>query len=802
MSQSAGRKAAVVSAELGWEIGNRKAFLALAAVLAIALYTSSCSSVLGAGQNQTPSPSPAIAVNISPANPRIDPGATLQFTATVTGTSNVGVVWSATGGSITNDGLFTSSKTATSASVSAASVANPQSSASTKVTLAAPAPLAIVSNSLPAASAGTVYSTILASTGGTPSYSWVVSSGSLPPGLSLSSSGKISGTPNQAGSFSFTVKVTDSGSQSTATSLSLQVKQGSGSKSSYTGFDGPAELPRSYMKTAIADTPAPGSLIAVNAGGDLQSALDRVHCGDTIQLQAGAVFQGNFKLPAVSCDDQHWIIIRTSTPDSSLPPEGTRITPCYAGVSSLPGRPSYSCSNPRKLMATIQLNQAGMINGPIQFVAGANHYRFIGLEITRAVGVGGTVNLIAMQDTTLGSADHIIVDRCWVHGTAQDETRRGIALGSMSQVGIVDSYFTDFHCTALVGTCVDSNAIGGGSGDYPQTVWSIVNNFLEAAGENILLGGAGATITPSDLEIRHNHFFKPLIWLKGTRGFVGGKAGNPFVVKNHFEAKNGQRILLEGNIFENSWGGFSQNGHSIVLTPRNNYDGAEKVNNCGTCRVADVTIRYSTISHVGATFNLSNPLTNGVGASLSGRYSIHDITIDDVEATALNGGGGLFLIMSNWPDTALTDIQISHITAFPDPDGRILALGNPVGGPQMTGFVFTDNVVTVPSLPIFGAAFGDQNCDTVSSPIQGLKGCFPGYVFTGNLLIASPAKYSSEWPAGNTFPASVTSMGFVNYNNAIGGNYALSASSPYKAKQGSDPGADVSAINTAIAGVR
>ncbi len=616
--------------------------------------------------------------------------------------------------------------------------------------------------------------------------------------MTLASNGAISGTATQHGAFSFGVKVTDAGSQSASQSLSLQVSQATAT----TGFDGPAELPRTYMKTAMANTPAPGSMIPVNAGGDLQGVLDRATCGDTIQLQAGAVFAGNFTFPALHCDDQHWVIIRTSAPDSALPPEGTRMTPCYAGVASLPGRPAYPCSNPRKLLATIQLNQNGILSGPIQFLAGANHYRFVGLEITKAVGVSGTVDLIGMQDARLGGVDHIIVDRCWVHGTAQDETRRGFALRSISLAGIVDSYFNDFHCTAVTGTCVDSNAIGGGSGDFPQVTWSIVNNFLEASGEGILLGGGPATITPTDIEIRRNHFFKPLIWLKGTPGFVGGKGGNPFVVKNHVEFKNGQRVLLEANIFENNWGGFSQNGHSIVLTPRNNYNGTLGVSDCWTCKVADITIRYSVITHVGAGFNLSNVLTKGEPAAPGGRYSIHDITVDDVEKAALNGGGGLFLIMSHWPNSALSSIQITHVTGFPDPDGRILAIASPAGGPPMTGFVFTNNIVTVPGMPIYGADGGSSNCDTVSSPIVALGACFPGYKFTQNVLIAAPAKYSSEWPAGNWFAPSVAATAFINYNNAEQGNYALSSQSAYRAKSGPDPGADIIAINTAIAGVQ
>lgn len=66
---------------------------------------------------------------------------------------------------------------------------------------------------------GNSYSATLAVSGGSPGYSFNVSSGSLPPGLSLSNStGKITGTPTSTGTFTFTTKVTDAkGKTDTAT---------------------------------------------------------------------------------------------------------------------------------------------------------------------------------------------------------------------------------------------------------------------------------------------------------------------------------------------------------------------------------------------------------------------------------------------------------------------------------------------------------------------------------------------------------------------------------------------------------
>lgn len=78
----------------------------------------------------------------------------------------------------------------------------------------APAPtLSIATTSLPAAALGSPYSAALAANGGVPPLTWSITSGSLPPGLTLTAStGQISGTPTTQSTtpFTFTVEVVDS----------------------------------------------------------------------------------------------------------------------------------------------------------------------------------------------------------------------------------------------------------------------------------------------------------------------------------------------------------------------------------------------------------------------------------------------------------------------------------------------------------------------------------------------------------------------------------------------------------------
>jgi hypothetical protein len=559
-----------------------------------------------------------------------------------------------------------------------------------------------------------------------------------------------------------------------------------------TGFDGPAELPRIYIQSTLIDTPAPGHEIRVNIGGDLQKALQNASCGDTVQLQAGASFGGLFTLPDKGCDDQHWIIIRTSAPDSALPPEGVRVTPCYAGLTSLPGRPDFHCASTANVMARIVLVRPG-VSGPLLLAPGANHYRLMGLEITRLLGNGPAVGLIQAQ----ASADHIILDRVWVHGTAQDETRRGILLSGITTAAIVDSYFSDFHCTSVSGTCTDSQAIAGGSSTLAGGPYKIVNNFLEAAGECVLFGGDASTTVPTDLEIRRNHLFRPMNWELGQPRFVGGSDGNPFIVKNHFELKNAQRVLFEGNILENLWGGFSQTGFSVSLTPKGFTNPTNNMNLCPICQVTDVTIRYNTISHVAGGISIATVLTgSGVRALAGGRYSIHDVVMDDV-TTAYNGPGTLFKIMNDWPRNGLKDVTINHVTGFPDT--HVLTLLDLAWKPRISNLVFTNNIVGAGQYPVWSADGGPANCASSNVPITSIAKCFSPYTFISNVIVASPYP-SSKWPTGNHFPEDFQAVDFLNYVNH---DYALLPSSPYwgQATDGTNPGADMEALETAISGV-
>ncbi len=77
--------------------------------------------------------------------------------------------------------------------------------------------------SLPAGAVNTAYSQTLTAAGGTAPYSWSVSAGTLPAGLTLSAAGVLDGTPTAEGTSSFTVRVTGANSASSTKDFSVTI---------------------------------------------------------------------------------------------------------------------------------------------------------------------------------------------------------------------------------------------------------------------------------------------------------------------------------------------------------------------------------------------------------------------------------------------------------------------------------------------------------------------------------------------------------------------------------------------------
>src|SRR5437899_5866570 len=267
---------------------------------------------------------------------------------------------------------------------------------------------------------------------------------------------------------------------------------------------------------ALTGLPHFAGIIDVPPGGDLQAALDQAQPGDTIRLAAGATYTGWFTLPAKTGTGD--ILIRTTAPDSALPPAGTRINP-----SSLPA------------LARINAAAGGSV---FTTDPGSHNYRFLGLEIAPTAGafLYNVVTLGAAETSVDQQPRNITFERCYIHGDAVAGSRRGIAMNGVN-IGVYGSILTDFE---EVGA--DSQALAGWNGAGPFT---IVNNELEGAGENLIFGGADPRapgLVPTDIDVRHNHFFNPHSCTANDQTYSRTYCS----VKNLFELKHARRHLIQG----------------------------------------------------------------------------------------------------------------------------------------------------------------------------------------------------------------------------------------------------------------
>jgi hypothetical protein len=481
--------------------------------------------------------------------------------------------------------------------------------------------------------------------------------------------------------------------------------------------------------------PAVGSTVIIGAGADLQAFINNAQPGDTLLLQAGVTFSGNYVLPAKG--GSTYITIRSAAADSALPGTTTRIDPSFANML-----PKIHSPNSAAAMRT---------------APGAHHYRLQCLEfLANAQGAGDVVQLGdgSSAQNTLASVPHdLVVDRVYIHGDPTYGQKRGIALNSASST-IVNSYIANIHAVGQ-----DSQAIAGWNGPGPFT---ITNNYLEAASENFLLGGSDPSIpnlVPSDITFTQNYLSKPLAWRSQTT----------WNVKNLFELKNAQRVTVNGNIIEYNWAA-AQSGYAVVFTPRNQGGTAPWT------VVQQVQFTNNIVRHVASGVNiLGNDDINT--SKMTNNIVIRNNLFDDVSTSY--SGDGRFVLM-----TGGANLTIDHNTDIQNGKTAVYAYGAPT-----TAFTLTNNIIPDYSWAIMGG-----NTSPGNNTIQTY---FPGGTIRGNIIAGANA---ATYPTGNFYPATLNAVGFVDL---AGGNYALSASSPYlrSATDGTAIGCDVTRLPTSGASV-
>ena len=452
-------------------------------------------------------------------------------------------------------------------------------------------------------------------------------------------------------------------------------------------------------------TSASASVINVRAGGDLQAALERARPGDTITLAAGATYRGAFRLP--NKPGANFITIRSAADAAQLPASGERLDPARH-AAALP-----------KLVG-------GVAGEPVVGVMpGAHHFRFVAIEFGPTVsGQGNIIQLGTGQEASLDALPHDIeFDRCYVHGDPKEGQRRGIALNARA-IKVTNSYFADIKRRGE-----ESQALCGWGGTGP---FEITNNYIEAAAEGVMFGGATPRlkVVPADITVRGNHFNKPLAW-----------RAEGWAVKNHLELKNARRVRIESNLFTNTWAS-AQDGTAVLFTVRAE-DGQVP-----DAAVEDVEFVNNIVRNAANCFQVYG--TEGRGG--------HRLTIRNNLFTDVNtdwGAGGKFLVVTEW-DTLIVE-QNTIITS-----GSITT----AFGPPTRGFVFRRNIVKHNDYGFHG--------DGRAPDADSVRTYFPGATISDNAIVGGAAFAGT---GRNAYPATLDEVGFVNWR---AGDYHLRPNNPLR----------------------
>jgi hypothetical protein len=439
---------------------------------------------------------------------------------------------------------------------------------------------------------------------------------------------------------------------------------------------------------------------------------------------------------------------------------------------------------------------AGSTNTPIITpLAGAKYFYMRGIQ-GQASLVNNSVNLIDFLAGWIAGQtppDHIIFDRIHLNGTTNTfYARRGIFWGG-SNLAVTNSVIENFH----ENTNSDSQAIALIDGPGPILV---DNNYLSGAGENMLNGGACPKSTATqlfDVTITRNFFFKPTSWCPGC----GSYDGIPRVIKNSFEIKHGSRFLVEGNVIVGMWAN-AQSGFASQVTPRGNDGG------CPYVRVTDVTYSKNLFHDVEAVFNTTGVDGDTPGGTVTNsRLLLHDTLAYNIKNLGGGAGGrqgygfqllpslGYPLDVTFWHNTT---IQTAHALSMGDSTATFTA-------------TYGNNLQSIGTYGYFGTGFSVGNTS--------MEHYTPGTIYQKNILYgpfpspvgATPSQFnhfcapSGTCTSANTqtqmiFPADINAVLFVN---PAANDYRLQAGSPYhnNGSDGADIGADVAAVNAAVAGV-
>lgn len=506
-------------------------------------------------------------------------------------------------------------------------------------------------------------------------------------------------------------------------------------------------------------------------GAALTTALTGVACGTTIRLTHGSTYSTSTAFPITSncgChtggvyNNSQWVIIESDSYRGGSV-RGSRID---ASVEY--GQLAYITSSDTAGALYASANAAGC-------------YWFLGLKVQSTTNNSFyTMRLGDGSFTTANFPHDMVIDHSVIEGVPTLSIQHCAAMGG-NWMAVVDSAFYECH---YVGA--DAQAITAWDGFGP---WLFQNNTLQASTENTIFGGSPSQPTAfmSDITIKGNWYPKPLAWLPLDPSYAGTSSATGYPTKDSIEFKNGQRILVTGNVFDYTW----ENGQKESTIYNTGCSGsAPSVNT-----IQDVTETLNIFRHApeavvyGGCNNQVNVQAHRIYSHDNLFYDIGNLhfTIFGNSYKAMEFNYGAFLC----PCTPFGAFDIWHVH-------ETIAASNLAEGitfnspptPQY-GIQVRDSILPVGTN---GSFFG----------IGGFAGdalipYTPGARFTNNCVIGTDSgTYNNAAYAARQNPATQAAV-----FTTPGSNFQVLPSSPCHgaASDGLDMGANIQALNAATAGV-
>jgi hypothetical protein len=543
---------------------------------------------------------------------------------------------------------------------------------------------------------------------------------------------------------------------------------------------------------------------------NLQAAIDAAKCGDTIAIQDGASIRGQFLLPSKNPCTTYTTLTRMG----ALPSVYDVIPGCYQQGPTFAAEATKKATCKAELKARYESNapkiyvdNAMALQGTavaLTFAYDADYWKITGLEISStstlldppvyaliAIGSNGREgNTLANRADLV--PNHIVLDRISIHGNSSGSARRAI-LGNGDSVQFINSLCYEFHETYQ-----DSQCFMAWNGVGP---FQIENNFLEAAGENVLFGGADPVIVgriPSDIVQTRNYMSKDVSWWRHADRVGQGWNGLVWSMKNLTECKNCQRNRIFGNVLENSWEA-NQNG-GIVL-----FQAVADGPVCTWCTVKDIEVSGNVMRHASMGVVIGGRGGQNNGATMGANINVHDNLMYDISLRYSDNGTNYaqcFMFVSGSASSynppvehgSLNGISFNHNTC--DNEGNFGSLLNQ--GDRFGQLTITNNLGRGRyNFAVIAIACG------CNAGTEGFNIMAPGSYNVANNAFATLG-VEVAWPANNWFIASgnpnalaLWSAVFVNRSAA---DYRLVAGSPYKAggsqqsTDGKDLGVDMTLL--------